>query len=36
MNRIYQGRVSTVELLKEKTKKGEDPLIRTCSKEEGG
>ena len=34
MNRIYQGRVKHVELLKEKTKKGEDPLIRSCSKEE--
>lgn len=35
MNRIYQGRVSKVELLNEKTKKGVDPLIRECSKEEG-
>lgn len=36
MNRIYQGRVSTVELLKEKPQKEGDPLIRECSKKEGG
>lgn len=35
MNRIYQGRVKTVELLKEKTKKGENPVIRECTKAEG-
>ena len=35
MNRIYQGRVSKVELLKDKTKTGEDPVIRECSREEG-
>ena len=35
MNRIYQGRVSKVELLKEKAKKGEDLVIRECSKAEG-
>jgi IS605 OrfB family transposase len=35
MNRIYQGRVAKVELLKEKTNKGEDPLLHECFKEEG-
>jgi len=31
LNRIYQGRVAKVELLK----KGEDPLLRECTRDEG-
>lgn len=34
VNRIYQGRVTHIDLLADKAKKGEDPLVRECSKEE--